>query len=176
VTPLEIGSDIGGSLRVPANFCGVFSHKPTWGTVSQRGHVPPHPGSYAERDLNVVGPMARSARDLRLLLSVMETGPLAPKAPAADLNETRIGVWLDEPLCPVDPEVRAAAAEGLELWDEEALSIAWTAYEAATGHELPSDSFTISYPPLDPSWDFDFGDDEEITARLPRLSALFAYS
>ncbi|MGW0749911.1 DUF4240 domain-containing protein [Streptomyces sp. NPDC002587] len=74
------------------------------------------------------------------------------------------------------PQVRAAAAEGLELWDEEALSIAWTAYEAATGHELPSDSFTISYPPLDPSWDFDFGDDDEITARLPRLSALFAYS
>ena len=71
VTPLEMGSDIGGSLRVPASFCGVFSHKPTWGLVSQRGHVPPTPGTHAERDLNVVGPMARSARDLRLLLSVM---------------------------------------------------------------------------------------------------------
>ncbi|WP_328926683.1 DUF4240 domain-containing protein [Streptomyces sp. NBC_00190] len=74
------------------------------------------------------------------------------------------------------PPVREAAAQGLELWDEEALSIAWTAYEAATGHELPSDSFTISYPPLDPSWDFDFDDEDEITARLPRLSALFDYS
>ncbi|MFB7463637.1 DUF4240 domain-containing protein [Streptomyces sp. NPDC056224] len=74
------------------------------------------------------------------------------------------------------PQVRAAAAEGLELWDEEALSIAWTAYEAATGRELPSDSFTISYPALDPSWDFDFDDDDEITARLPRLSSLFDYS
>jgi amidase len=107
VTPLEIGSDIGGSLRVPASFCGVFSHKPTWGVVSQRGHVPPHPGSYAERDLNVVGPMARSARDLRLLLSIIENGPLAPKAPPADLKETRIGLWLDDPNCPLDPEVRA---------------------------------------------------------------------
>jgi len=107
VTPLEIGSDIGGSLRVPANFCGVFSHKPTWGMVSQRGHVPPHPGSYAERDLNVIGPMARSARDLRLLLSVIEDGPLAPKAPPADLKDTRIGLWLDDPHCPLDPEVRA---------------------------------------------------------------------
>jgi amidase len=107
VTPLEIGSDIGGSLRVPASFCGVFSHKPTWGMVTQRGHVPPSPGSHSERDLNVIGPMARSARDLRLLLSVIENGPLAPKAPSADLKETRIGLWLDDPLCPLDPEVRA---------------------------------------------------------------------
>ncbi|MEV6675818.1 DUF4240 domain-containing protein [Streptomyces erythrochromogenes] len=71
------------------------------------------------------------------------------------------------------PAVREAAAEGLELWDEEALSIAWSAYESATGHELPADSFTISYPPLDPSWDFDFDDAAELSSRLPRLSALF---
>lgn len=106
VTPLEIGSDIGGSLRVPASFCGVFSHKPTWGLVTQRGHVPPAPGSHAERDLNVVGPMARSARDLRLLLSIIENGPLAPKAPPADLKTAKIGLWLDDPLCPLDPQVR----------------------------------------------------------------------
>ncbi len=107
VTALEIGSDIGGSLRVPASFCGVFSHKPTWGSVSQRGHVPPHPGSHAERDLNVIGPMARSARDLRALLAILQNGPLAPKAPPADLKETRIGLWLDDPNCPLDPQVRA---------------------------------------------------------------------
>ena len=107
VTALEIGSDIGGSLRVPASFCGVFSHKPTWGLISQYGQVPPHPGSHAERDLNVVGPLARSARDLRLLLSVIENGSLAPNARPADLRQARIGVWLDETLCPVDPEVRA---------------------------------------------------------------------
>ena len=106
VTALEIGSDIGGSLRVPASFCGVYAHKPTWGLVSPRGHVPPHPGSYAERDLNVVGPMARSARDLRLLLSVIEAGALAPRAPSADLKTVKIGLWLDDPLCPLDPEVR----------------------------------------------------------------------
>lgn len=107
VTALEIGSDIGGSLRVPANFCGVFSHKPTWGLVSQRGHVPPSPGSFQERDLNVIGPMARSARDLRLLLSVIAGGTVAPKAPPAFLRETRIGLLLDDPMCPLDPEVRA---------------------------------------------------------------------
>ena len=107
VTALEIGSDIGGSLRVPASFSGVFSHKPTWGLVPQRGHVPPRPGTVAERDLNVVGPMARSARDLRLLLSVIEEGPLASKAPPAQLEGLKIGLWIEEPGFPLDPEVRA---------------------------------------------------------------------
>jgi len=123
VTALEIGSDIGGSLRVPASFCGVFSHKPTWGLVPQHGHVPPKPGSWVERDLNVVGPMARSARDLRLLLSVLEGGSVAPKAPAADLKTARIALWLDEPTFPLDPEVRAViegfarelAGQGVEV-------------------------------------------------------------
>jgi amidase len=108
VTALEIGSDIGGSLRVPASFCGVYSHKPTWGLVDQHGHVPPSPGSWSERDLNVIGPMARSARDLRLLMSVLGGGLIAPKAPPAELKEARIALWLDEPSFPLDPEVRAA--------------------------------------------------------------------
>jgi amidase len=107
VTALEIGSDIGGSLRVPAAFCGVFSHKPTWGMVSQRGHVPPARGTWADRDLNVVGPMARSARDLRFLLSLLEEGPIAAKAPPPALKELRIGVWLSERDFPLDPEVAA---------------------------------------------------------------------
>jgi amidase len=107
VTALEIGSDIGGSLRVPASFCGVYAHKPTFGLVSQRGHVPPAPGSFAERDLNVVGPMARSARDLRLLLSVLEEGPLAAKTTPPDIKEMRLGLWLEEPDFPLDPQVKA---------------------------------------------------------------------
>jgi len=107
VTALEIGADIGGSLRGPASFCGVFTHKPTWGLVSQYGHVPPRPGSWSERDLNVVGPMARSARDLRLLLSVIEDGPMAPRAPAANLAGLRVGLWLEAPGFPLDPQVRA---------------------------------------------------------------------
>ncbi len=107
MTALEIGSDIGGSLRIPASFCGVYSHKPTWGIVSQIGHVPPRPGTMAERDLNVVGPMARSARDLRLLLSVLEAGSVAAKGQAPlDLKGLRVGLWLDEPAFVLDPEVR----------------------------------------------------------------------
>ena len=104
VTPLEIGSDIGGSLRVPASYCGVYSHKPSWGAVSPFGHVPPAPGTRSPRDLNVVGPMARSARDLNLLFQVIADRPEPPIAVTAKI---RVGLWLDEPTFPLDPQVRA---------------------------------------------------------------------
>ncbi|MGL6236893.1 MAG: amidase [Segniliparus sp.] len=72
---LSIGSDLAGSLRVPAHFCGVYAHKPTLGLAAMRGMVPPPaPALPAEADLAVVGPMARTARDLALLLGVM-AGP-----------------------------------------------------------------------------------------------------
>lgn len=112
VTALEIGSDIGGSLRTPASFCGVCSHKPTWGVVSQIGHVPPRPGALSERDINVVGPMARSARDLRLLLSVLEPGSLAKAQTPPDLRGLRVGLWLEQPQFVLDAPVKAAV-EGL---------------------------------------------------------------
>ena len=124
IAALEIGSDIGGSLRTPASFCGVYSHKPTWGLVSQLGHVPPAPGSLSERDLNVVGPMARSARDLRLLLSVIEGGAAAARAAALpELKGLRVGLWLEQPEFVLDPEVKTVlerfagqlAGEGAEV-------------------------------------------------------------
>src|SRR5262252_7197048 len=59
---LELGSDIGGSLRAPAHYCGVFAHKPSLGLVPTRGHTPPNvPALPIDVDLGVVGPMARSA-------------------------------------------------------------------------------------------------------------------
>ena len=73
--PLSIGSDIGGSLRVPAFHCGVYAHKPTYDLVPLRGHTPPPlPPLPFDRDLAVIGPMARSAADLSLLLDVI-AGP-----------------------------------------------------------------------------------------------------
>ncbi|AVH23761.1 amidase [Nocardia cyriacigeorgica] len=72
---LSIGSDIAGSLRTPAHFCGVYAHKPTLGLAAMRGMVAPRvPAWPVEADLAVVGPMARTARDLTLLLDVM-AGP-----------------------------------------------------------------------------------------------------
>ncbi len=73
--PLSLGSDIGGSLRVPAFHCGVYAHKPTFALVPTRGHTPPpFQPIPLDRDMAVVGPMARSAADLSLLLDVI-AGP-----------------------------------------------------------------------------------------------------
>jgi len=71
--PLSLGSDVGGSLRTPAHYCGIFAHKPTLGVVPLRGHGVP--GSFArENGLSVVGPMARSAADIELSLDLI-AGP-----------------------------------------------------------------------------------------------------
>jgi amidase len=73
---LEAGSDIGGSIRVPAHLCGVFGHKPTYGIVPLKGHG--FPGTDAKDvPIAVVGPMARSAPDLAIALDVL-AGPLHP--------------------------------------------------------------------------------------------------
>src|SRR6185369_3419691 len=73
--PLELGSDIGGSLRAPAHFCGVFSHKPSLDLILPRGAGPPQtPPIPVRGDLAVIGPMARSAADLALAVQVL-AGP-----------------------------------------------------------------------------------------------------
>ena len=71
---LELGSDIGGSIRVPAHFCGVFGHKPSHGLLPSRGHDFPGLPSGAPSPVAVIGPLARSARDLDLALGVL-AGP-----------------------------------------------------------------------------------------------------
>src|SRR5882724_3999981 len=104
VTPLEIGSDIGGSLRHPANYCGVVSLKPTWGALPQRGHVPPPPGVAVDTDLNVVGPMARNIGDLKLLWDVLSKRAPSEPRPA---KRGRIALWDEQKGWPLAGAVKA---------------------------------------------------------------------
>lgn len=115
---LELGSDAGGSLRIPAHCCGTFSHKPTHGLVPTRGHAPPGSPELSvgsDPDLAVVGPLARCAADLRLALEVL-AGPddaqaqgyrlALPPARHNRLDEFRVLLILDHPRAPLSAEVR----------------------------------------------------------------------
>jgi amidase len=115
---LSLGSDIGGSLRVPAFHCGVYAHKPTFALVPPRGHIaPPSPPLPFDRDLSVIGPMARGAADLSLLLDVvagpdpLEAGKaynLHLPAPRHDaLKDFRVLLIETDPVMPTDAAVRA---------------------------------------------------------------------
>jgi amidase len=106
-TAFELGSDIGGSIRIPSHFCGVFGHKPTYGAVPLRGHIPPPPGMLSQPELGVAGPIARSAGDLELLLGVLADKPLMP-ARHTRLEDFRVGVWMGEDAYRVDGAYRAA--------------------------------------------------------------------
>lgn len=109
---LEAGSDIGGSIRNPAHFCGVYGHKPTWGIVPMAGHeliegVP-------DADLSVCGPLARSAADLALALGIM-AGPSGREAVGwqlslpdpgfTSLQDLRVAIWPTDDNAPVAAEV-----------------------------------------------------------------------
>ena len=117
LTPLEAGSDIGGSIRNPAHFCGVYGHKPTFGIIPQTGHstmLAPGPAT----DLVVCGPMARCAEDLALCLDIV-AGPAGLDAPGWRLDlprpnkkrikDYRVAIWADDANAPVDDEISQRA-------------------------------------------------------------------
>jgi amidase len=111
---LDLGSDLAGSIRIPAGYCGVFGLRPSYGIIPTRGHVPGPPGSLVEADMGTVGPLARDAADLDLALSVL-AGPDAIRAVAwrlelptlrtSSLRDYRIAVWLDDEFCSIDADV-----------------------------------------------------------------------
>ncbi|MGC7402995.1 amidase [Pandoraea pneumonica] len=139
----DVGSDIGSSIRNPAHYCGIFSHKSTHGLVPLDGHG--LPGGATFPDINVAGPLARSADDLESVLAAI-AGPTAdaacalrlelPRCHATDLREIRFGILPTHPVAEVDAEVeQCIVALGKDL-ERRGAHVQWNARPALDAAEL----------------------------------------
>ncbi len=164
MTSLEVGSDIGASIRNPAHYCGVFGHKPTFGIIPTAGHG--SPGDPSEIDIGVAGPMARFASDLELGLDVI-AGPNSldavgwrldlPPARWRRPQDIRAAVMLESPCVEQDGELTDQLTATVEALSELGVQIDFDARPAldvsqsfetylmllrsATGTEVTQDEF-----------------------------------
>ena len=134
---LEAGSDVGGSIRNPAHFCGVFGHKPTWGVVSDLGHA--LPGSAAPADIAVCGPLARSAEDLALAMDLIAGADARtsrgwqlrlPKPERSSLAQYRVAIWPEADFAPVSAEVSTRVQQVAEVLAKAGATVSDTARPA----------------------------------------------
>ena len=161
LTALELGSDIGASIRNPAHYCGVYGHKPTWGVVPIEGHQLPGEECIDSVDIAVSGPLARSAHDLTLAMDVLTTplrafGPLgwqpvAWRDAGRPARRMRGAVVADDACAEVDASIRDELLKLAEFLRRSGLQVsetarpvdsreAWSTYvhllRAATGAQL----------------------------------------
>ncbi|MEE9415665.1 MAG: amidase [Acidimicrobiales bacterium] len=160
-TSFEMGTDLAGSVRLPAHFSGVCGHKPSFGIVPQFGYLDHSTAGSLESDVNVFGPLARSVADLELLLDLM-SGPTDDRATAWELSlpparhdelgDFRVAAWLDDPSCPTGSKVASVLDEAVS-----ALSRAGAAVDRAARPDVPLESASDTGLPLisattSPAW------------------------
>jgi amidase len=154
LTGLEIGSDIGGSIRVPAHYCGVFGHKATWTLCSN--YTDYETSQAAPTDIAVIGPLARSAADLTVAMSVL-AGPdpdetaltyNLPRPRVTDLKALRVAVWSHEPGHATDIETVAAIEAMTDELERQGCTISRVARPAFDATE----AFHIYLQALDAGW------------------------
>ncbi len=124
LTSFDYGSEIGGSTRIPAHFCGLYGHKSTWQSIPLVGHIPSapgNPGRWGEADMACAGVQVRGARDIIPALEAT-VGPLNPDggfsytlAPprASALKDFRVAVWADDPAGPIDRDTHRAIGDAV---------------------------------------------------------------
>ena len=145
LTGLELGTDIGGSIRVPAHYCGLFGHKPTWGICPNFGD--PATSRTAMNDIAVLGPLARSAADLRLVLDAVarpdpaDTAmlPALPSPRFTELKKMRVAVWSSQQGQPTERETTDAIdalADRLEREGAKVSRIARPAFDPLDAYRL----------------------------------------
>jgi amidase len=128
-TAFELGTDIGGSIRIPSHLCGTFGLRPSHGLVPQDGYLAGSRRSAAPLDVNVLGPIARSAADLDLLLDVLVGADShdvwrVRLPPMPDGRPLRIGFWFDDPFCRVDAAYLAVLRELADRLSDAGCSVA----------------------------------------------------
>ncbi len=186
-TPLELGSDIGGSIRLPSHMSGVVGHKPSYGIVPSHGQIPGPPGTLTLADLAVAGPMARSVDDLKLSLDIM-AGPnrwehpawrlKLPAARSRTLRGYRIAAWFDDPRCRVEPESRDLLEKAARKLADQGVQIDYEARPAFTLEKVVDTFFALLQAALAGGVERDRLDDYAATtgdtpaARTRRLLAM----
>ncbi|MFG2816226.1 amidase family protein [Streptomyces sp. NPDC048410] len=146
LTPADLGSDLAGSLRLPAHYCGVYGLRPTRGLIPARGHIPRPPGWITSSDMVTPGPLARHPRDLDLLLDALttpapaENNPWSVTLPTArrSVGQLRVAIWADDASCPVDQDTAEALAAV-----EEALASAGASVRRTAGPVGFADSLRL---------------------------------
>ena len=188
---LEMGSDIGGSIRNPAHYCGVFGHKPTWGVLPMRGHA--LPGTLTPSDISVIGPLARSAEDLALVMDIVG-GDDDLHVPGWELNlpadnkslaDYRVAVWPDDPNAPVDQTVIERVLKVARCFEDAGARVDYEArpdFAAAESQAIYSDLLQSAMSARQPLEEFQKAralvesldpDDMSDLARVARGSTLF---
>jgi amidase len=145
LTGLEVGTDLGSSIRNPAHYCGVFGHKPTWGICPLLGHALSGRAPYS--DIAVIGPMARSASDLAIALDAMSgAAPVdtgwkldLPPPRATNFSDLRVALMTIYPLSEVDASITGKLVELADFLRREGAAVSDTArpgFDLARGHRL----------------------------------------
>jgi len=154
LTGFEIGTDIGGSIRVPAHYCGIFGHKPTYGLLPNYGD--PATSSAAGTDIAALGPLARSSSDLAVALDIL-AGPdpdetamtiTLPMPRFTSLKELRVAVWAEQPGQVTDHETTAKLLELASALEREGVTVSRTARPAFD----PTDAYHLYLQLLDAGW------------------------